>query len=262
VSPRVDRYGERLDDDDAQPSLPFTGDLPADRCGGAAAPPPLCCELCRTLLLPENYTGSCRECASIVSARLRLVVEERWRDLGDGEHIVRTRPHRAIVERGQIAPLPPRLHRRREAVRQPARGRGVARPSLRRCSGALCRRRSAQPERLEHPVGNAEGERRGRQEESSFGCQRGSPEGETTMSGRTSPTGERNLLGLRAGRARRGRLVDDGGQTSVRAGGHRPRAEHLVRGPDLPGVPPGGGDGRPMSGASAIEQTWNRRTAA
>jgi hypothetical protein len=128
VSPRVDRYGERLDDDDPQPSLPFTGDLPADRCGGAAAPPPLCCELCRTLLLPENYTGSCRDCASIVSARLRLVVEERWRDLGDGEHIVRTRPHRAIVERGQIAPLPPRLHRRREAVRQPARGRGVARP--------------------------------------------------------------------------------------------------------------------------------------
>jgi HNH endonuclease len=50
--------------------------------------PPLCCELCRTPLLPENWTGWCRECSLLVSARLRLVVEERWRDLGDGEHVV------------------------------------------------------------------------------------------------------------------------------------------------------------------------------
>jgi hypothetical protein len=58
---------------------------------------PLCCELCSCVLLPANATGWCRECELIVSAQLHVVVEERWRDLGDGEHVV--------SERGRVARL-------------------------------------------------------------------------------------------------------------------------------------------------------------
>ena len=37
------------------------------------------CELCGCPLLPENASGWCRECALVVSARLNVVIEERWR---------------------------------------------------------------------------------------------------------------------------------------------------------------------------------------
>ena len=260
---RLDRFGEPLDDDEAQPSLPFAGEpTPYGVAVPEHRPPPLCCELCRTPLLPENYTGWCRECSLIVSARLRIPIEEPWRDLGDGEHVVSERGRiarllnvdRCIDTRGCPSPA------KRSTSTSWSRGPGAApgQTGLRPATGTTIR--STRTRRI------SDGERRRRTPRTPRGIElrlpRGSREGETTMSGRTSPTGERNLLGLRAGMARRGRLVDDGGQTSVRAGGHRPRAEHLLRGPDLPGVPRGGGDGRPMSGASAIEQTWNRRTAA
>jgi hypothetical protein len=99
VSPRrYDRFGEPVETDEAQPT-PTLWDEPA--APGVAAPahrtPPFRCELCRCTLAPANWTGWCRECELIVSARLRIEVEERWRDLGDGEHVV--------SERGRVARL-------------------------------------------------------------------------------------------------------------------------------------------------------------
>lgn len=99
MSPRrYDRFGEALEDDEAPPT-PTLWDEPA--APGAVAPErrtrPLQCELCGCVLLLANATGWCRECELIVSARLRIVVEERWRDLGDGEHVV--------SERGRVARL-------------------------------------------------------------------------------------------------------------------------------------------------------------
>ena len=55
------------------------------------------CELCGCPLLMENASGWCRECELIVTARLRVVIEERWRTHPDGEHIV--------SERGRVARL-------------------------------------------------------------------------------------------------------------------------------------------------------------
>ncbi len=98
MSPRVDRYGEPLEADEASPVPTLWDETPAP---GVAAPehrpPPIRCELCDTTLEPANWTGWCRECELIVSARLRIVVEERWRDHPDGEHVV--------SERGRIARL-------------------------------------------------------------------------------------------------------------------------------------------------------------
>ena len=99
MSPRrYDRYGDPIEPDEAPP-IPTLFDQPA--APGAAAParrtPPLQCELCGCALLPANSTGWCRECELIVSARLRVVVEERSRDLGDEEHVV--------SERGRVARL-------------------------------------------------------------------------------------------------------------------------------------------------------------
>ncbi|OBF33264.1 hypothetical protein A5724_19540 [Mycobacterium sp. ACS1612] len=87
---RLDRYGDLIEDDDS-PTL-FDQDPPPER-----HEPPLLCELCDTPLKVENYSGWCRECSLIVSQRLRLVVEERWRTLPDGEHVV--------SERGRVARL-------------------------------------------------------------------------------------------------------------------------------------------------------------
>lgn len=63
------------------------------------------CELCSRPLLAENASGWCAECALIVSARLGIVIEERWRDL-HGQYVV--------SERGRVARLMTvdRSHRR------------------------------------------------------------------------------------------------------------------------------------------------------
>lgn len=55
------------------------------------------CELCGCELLPANASGWCAECSLLVSARLRVTVEERWREHPDGEHVV--------SERGRVARL-------------------------------------------------------------------------------------------------------------------------------------------------------------
>ena len=82
--------------------------------GGAAVSR---CELCSCPLLPGNISGVCRECRTHREPPgCASCVEERWRDLGDGEHVV--------TERGRVArllnvdrahPLPAREHRRPEA---------------------------------------------------------------------------------------------------------------------------------------------------
>jgi len=55
------------------------------------------CELCRCDLAPGNVSRWCAECALIVGQRLGVVVDERWRDHPDGEHVV--------SERGRVARL-------------------------------------------------------------------------------------------------------------------------------------------------------------
>jgi hypothetical protein len=81
---RHNRYGDRTDD---QPDL----------WSPSAPPPERRCELCSSVLAPSNGDAWCRECQLLVSAQLGRVLEERWRDHPDGEHVV--------SERGRVARL-------------------------------------------------------------------------------------------------------------------------------------------------------------
>jgi hypothetical protein len=93
---RHDRTGERIDDDDdvVRPS-PTLWDDPA---ASATPVPERRCELCGTTLAPITGAAWCRECNLLVSARLRVPVQEPIaRPLGAGRfrcvwESVRVRP--------------------------------------------------------------------------------------------------------------------------------------------------------------------------
>ena len=87
---RHDRFGERLDDDDAV-SLwddpDSTAPLPERRC-----------ELCSTTLVPINGSPWCRECDLLVSARLRVPIHERWAPAVGLDEVI-------VSDRGRVAKL-------------------------------------------------------------------------------------------------------------------------------------------------------------
>jgi hypothetical protein len=55
------------------------------------------CILCSAWLDATSVAETCRECAAIIESLTRRVLEERWRDHPDGQHVV--------SERGRVARL-------------------------------------------------------------------------------------------------------------------------------------------------------------
>jgi HNH endonuclease len=94
---RHDRTGERIDDDDAVVRPWTLWDAPA---APAAPVPERLCELCGTTLAPITGSAWCRECDLLVSARLRVVIHERWAPAVGLADVI-------VSDRGRIAKLLP-----------------------------------------------------------------------------------------------------------------------------------------------------------